>query len=147
MDLKKLSLGDQIIGGSGIVLLIASFLPWFKVDLGPFGDASANGWDVGFFWCILPVLIGIAMVAVVAIRAFSPQTKLPDLPLPWDQALFIAGCVAAAIVVLKLLIGDSPLDRGFGLFLAALASIGLAAGGYVKWKMDPAKSSGPPTTF
>ena len=69
MDLKKLSLGDQIIGGSGIVLFIASFLTWFKVEvdgLGAFGaSASANAWDLGFLVGPFPVLIGLLMVAYV----------------------------------------------------------------------------------
>jgi len=157
VDLKKLSLGDQIIGGSGIVLFISSFLTWFKAEvkgLGALGfsaSASANGWDVGFLgW--FPVLLGIAMVAFVAVRAFAPQVKIPDLPLPWGQVLFITGCVAAALVILKFLIGEDDgggvvdISRGIGLFLAVLASIGLAVGGYFKWK-EPVASTAPPTTF
>ena len=156
MDLKKLNLGDQIIGGSGIVLFIASFLTWFKAEvpgLGALGlgSASANAWDVGFLGWV-PVLVGIAMVAFVAVRAFAPEVKLPELPLPWGQVLFIAGCVAAVLVVLKFLIGEDDgggvidISRGFGLFLAVLASIGLAVGGYFKWK-EPTAPSGPPTAF
>lgn len=147
MDLKKLTLGDQIIGGSGIVLFLVSFLSWFKVDFGPFGDASWNAWDAGFLaW--FPVLIGMVMVAIVAIRVFAPQVKLPDLPLPWGQALFIAGAVAAVLVLLKLLLGeDEPIERAFGLYIGTLAALGLAAGGYVKWKMEPQSTSTPPTTF
>lgn len=145
MDLKKLSLGDQIIGGSGIVLFIASFLTWFKIDLGVI-TVNASGWDVGFLWGRFPTLIGLLMVAYVAIRAFAPQVKLPDLPLPWGQVLFIAGCVCAALVVLKLLIGEDGWSRGFGLIISALAAIGLAVGGYFKWK-EPTTPSAPPTAF
>jgi hypothetical protein len=102
------------------------------------------------------------MIAVVAIRAFSPQTKLPDLPVGWGQTLFIAGCVAAVIVILKLLIGEDDeglpgvsVTRSFGLFLATLAAIGLAVGGYLKWQEEKSGSSvvaggappAPPTSF
>jgi hypothetical protein len=152
MDFTKLKTSDWVIAASGLVLLIASFLDWFTVEIEGnefFSGASAggNGWDVGFFWAGIPVLLGLAMIAVVAIRAFSPETRLPDLPIGWGQALFIAGVVAAVIVVLKLLIGedvDGPealgieVKRAFGLFLATLAAIGLAVGGFLKWQEEKA---------
>jgi hypothetical protein len=155
VDLKKLSQGEMVIGGSGIVLFVASFLTWFKAEVQGFGGlaaGTANGWDVGFLgW--FPVLIGMAMVALVAVRAFAPQVKLPDLPLPWGQVEFIAGCVAAVLLILKLLIGEDDggglveISRGVGLFLAVLAGIGLAVGGYMRWKMEPQSTSTPPTSF
>src|SRR5262245_2399562 len=111
MDISKLKTSDWVIAASGLVLLIASFLDWFTASVEGndiFGGVTVggNGWDVGFFWAGIPVLLGLAMIAVVAIRAFAPDTKLPDLPIGWGQALFIAGAIAAVIVLLKLLIGE-----------------------------------------
>jgi hypothetical protein len=139
LDLSKLKTTDWVIVASAIVLFIASFLDWFSIDT-QFGTAAGNGWDVGFFWAGIPVLIGLAMLAVVAIRAFSPETRLPDLPIGWGQALFIAGLIPAFIVVLKLLIGHEELgfdfDRNFGIYLAAIAAVGLAVGGLLKWQEE-----------
>jgi hypothetical protein len=151
VDFSKLKTSDWVIAISGIVLFIASFLDWFTVEVEGgefFGDVSlggGNGWDVGFFWGGIPALIGLALVALVAIKAFSPDTKLPDLPIGWGQAMFIAGVIAAVIVVLKLLIGIDEngseafgvdVKRAFGIFLAALAAIGLAVGGFLKWQEE-----------
>jgi hypothetical protein len=153
VDLSKLRTSDWVIAGSAIVLFIASFLDWFTFDFGfGVGSVGGNGWDVGFFWAGIPVLIGLAMLAVVAIRTFSPDTKLPDLPVGWGQAFFIAGCVAAAIVVLKLITGESGLDRAIGIFLAAIAAIGLAVGGFLQWQEEkdgtsPSTGSTPPQPF
>jgi hypothetical protein len=134
VDLSKLTTSDKIIAGSGIVLFIAYFLPWFKFDFGGFiGEQTASGGDVDFFWSTFPMLIGLVMVAlVIASKLFD--VKLPDLPIPWGQAYLIAGGLAAVLVVLKLIIGEDVVDRAYGLFLAALAAIGLAAGGFLKFQ-------------
>jgi hypothetical protein len=157
VDLSKLTTADKVISISAILLLIASFLPWFGLDECG-GACDGNGWDVGFLWAVLPVLLGLAMLAIVAIQAFSPDTKLPDLPFTWGQAMLGAGVLAAVLVLLKLLIGESvsgfgpvdgfDLDRKYGLFIAAIAAIGLAVGGFLKMQEgETAAPTGPPQSF
>ena len=148
MDLKKLSMADKVIAGSGILLFIAYFLPWFKLDFGgAFGGGSvtASGGDVGFFWATLPMLLGLCAAGVVIANKLF-DVKLPDLPIPWGQALLIGGAIAAVLVVLKLIIGEDPssiVDRSFGLFIAAIAALGLAAGGFLKFKEGDSEGSPP----
>ncbi len=143
MDLNKLTTSDKVIAGSGIVLFIAYFLPWFKVEA--FGvSVTANGSDVGFLWSTLPMLIGLVMAGVViASKLFD--VKLPEIPIPWGQAHLALGAIAAILVLLKLLIGEDPselVDRAFGLFLAALAAIGLAVGGFLKYQEGEGATAG-----
>ncbi|MFZ6004002.1 MAG: hypothetical protein ACOYXM_08725 [Actinomycetota bacterium] len=148
MDLNKLTTSDKIIAGSGIVLFIAYFLPWFEADAG-IVSVTASGGDVGFFWATLPMLIGLVLAAaVIANKLFD--VKLPDLPVPWGQAFLGAGALAALLVVLKLIIGEDAdgaeafgidISRSFGIFLAALAAIGLAVGGYLKMQEGDSGSS------
>jgi hypothetical protein len=148
VDLNKLSTADKVIAGSGILLFIFSFFPWFGFDLGPFGSATANGWDVGFIWGGLPALLGLALAALVLIPMFSPDFKLPDLPVTWGQAFLGVAVFAAFWVVLKLLIGESGLDREIGMFLAAIAAVGLAVGGFLKFQEEKAgTSTAPPSSF
>lgn len=134
MDLNKLTTSDKIIAGSGILLFIAYFMPWFKVDFGLGGSVSASGGDVDFIWSTFPMLIGLVMAAVViASKLFD--VKLPDLP--WSRVHLGLGGLAALLVVLKLLIGEDPssvVKRAFGLFIAAIAAIGLAVGGFLKFQ-------------
>jgi hypothetical protein len=135
MDLSKLTKGDKVLAGSGIVFLISTFLAWFKVDLGlpdgigvP-GDISFSGWDVGFGWGRLPFFIVLGMLIWVGIKRFT-TTKLPDeLPVLY----LVGGAVVAALVVLKLIVGFHSVDRAFGLFIAVLASLGVAFAGYLKF--------------
>ena len=157
MDINKLSLSDRIIVASGILLFIAYFLPWFKVSIEGFedipgtgGSATASGSDVDFLWSTLPMLIGLVMAGViVASKLFD--VKLPDLPVTWGQAHLGLGALAAFLVVLKLLMGHEfcafgecvDLDRKWGMFVAAIAALGLAAGGFLKYQEgDDAPAAG-----
>lgn len=131
MDFDKLSLSDKIILGGALLLTVAMFLPWFKLDFG-FGEVSGNGFDVGFLFGTLPWLLSLVMAGHVLMTQLKPEQELPELPVPWGQAHLIAGGAIAALIVLKLLIGESGLDRSFGLFLAVIAGGGLAYGGFLK---------------
>lgn len=160
MDLSKLSMGDKVIAGSTLVYLIAYlFLPWFSIDIGSDAlgigvSADFGGSDVGFLWSTFPLLLALLMVAVIAIKLFSPDTTLPELPISYGQLHLALGGLAALLVILKLLIGEDgafgvSIDRSYGLFLAALAAAGLAAGGFLKMQEsdDAGAGAGDPTTF
>lgn len=141
MDLNKLTTADKVIAGSGIVLFIAYFLDWFTAD-SDFGSGSISGGDVGFLWATLPMLIGLVMAGVVIANKLF-DVKLPDMPFPWGLIHLALGGLAALLVVLKLIIGEDidgaealgiDVSRGIGIFLAALAAIGLAAGGFLMFQ-------------
>jgi len=161
VDLNKLSNGDKVIMGAGIVFLIAMFLPWWgiEVDTG-FGTVSGSnsGWDY-FLGGILPLLIVVAMIALIAVQKFS-TTELPAPPLPWSQIYAIAGGLVGVILLLRTVIGSSEgeggfeidLDRKYGLFIALLAALGVAAGGFLKFQegddeIGAGAGSTPPTPF
>ncbi len=150
MNLDKLSTADKVIGASAIAFLIALFMPWYGLAGG-----SNNGWDY-FLTGILPLLVAAAMVAVIAIQRFTP-TELPTPPIPWSQMQLTAGAVVVVLLLLRVLVasdvevlGESfDLDRKYGLWIAFLAAIGLAVGGYLKFQeSDEAATSrsAPPST-
>jgi hypothetical protein len=154
----KLTTADKVIFGSAIVFLISIFLPWYGIE--DFGvDVNSNGSDyILTGW--LPLLLAVVMVVQVALSRFSPDTKLPDPPMPWGQVHMILGIVILVLLVLRLLITSDDvagfedtgvdLDRKYGLFLAVLAAIGLCVGGVLKNKegeVDTTSSSGPATPF
>jgi hypothetical protein len=137
MDLNKLSTADKVIGVSAIVFLIAFFLPWWGIDT-DFGSASNSGADY-FLTGWIPLLLVIGIVVVISIERFS-TTRLPDVPLAWNQIIMIAGIVVGALLVLRLIVPADEgaagftidLDRMYGLFIATLAAIGVAAGSVLK---------------
>lgn len=139
MDLSKLSTSDKVIAGSGIVLFLSSFFTWFELSIAGIGTGTRNGWDVGFLWGPLPALLGL-LAAGIVIATKMGNVELPELPVSYGKAMLIVGAVAAALVVLKLLMGDDvggfDLDRAWGLYVATLAALGLLAGGYLAFQEE-----------
>jgi hypothetical protein len=142
VDLSKLTTSDKVILPSGILLFIFAFLPWMGKTfhiLGVSYSGSYKGWHY-FFTGVIPVILGLVMVAQVVISRFFTDVKIPEIPVSWGQVHLILGVVAAVLVVLRLLLGDSvsgvDLDRRIGLVLAALAAIALAVGGFLRMQEE-----------
>jgi hypothetical protein len=64
------------------------------------------------------------------------NVEMPKMSISTGQAMLIAGVVAAVLVVLKLLTGYHSVDRAFGIYIAAVASLALAYGGFLAYKQD-----------
>ena len=152
MDLSKLSTGDKMILGGGLAYLIFMFFPWYGADFSEFGISrsfDSTGWDY-FLGGILPLILIAVMCAHVLVSRLS-DTELPEPPVPWGQVHLGAGILAAVIVILRLLIGSDDvsgidvgvdLDRKFGLVLAVIAAIVVAAGGVRKSREEDSAPSG-----
>jgi hypothetical protein len=152
MDFNKLSTADKVIGGSAILFLISMFLPWWGLDT-DFGSAANSGFDY-FLTGLLPLLLVIVMIVQIVIAKFT-TTQLPEIPLKWGQVHLIAGVAVAALVVLRLIVPasesaagfDFDLDRMYGMFVAAVAAIGVGVGGFLKSKEPEEAYSGGPATY
>lgn len=144
MDLNKLTLSDKILGGTGILLIIdLLFFPWhhISVDLGPLGSVSQSYGALSTtntFWAFLALLLTIAVVGVVAATRFS-SAKLPELPVPLNQAIFYASIAVLALLLIKLVAKTDYL--GFGSYLGILLAAGMVYGGFLKSK-EPVETSG-----
>jgi uncharacterized membrane protein len=151
--INSLSLGEKLVAGGGIVMLIASILPWIKISVkGAAGfagaSASKSAWGApASIWSILAVLIAIILAGIVIARIMN--MNLPALPsnLTWGQ---VFGGGAALVVVLMILKAwritavqtGGVIDKsfGFGFFIAVLATIAIAYGGFLLYSED--KGSG-----
>ncbi len=153
MDLNKLSLGDKIVAGGGILLfLLLLIAPWHSIDLGEFGgtvtkkafygEGDAVGWPAFIAFIIL-----IAVVAVVLIRKLADNVNLPELPIAWNQAIFYATIAVPVLLILKLLLYNDFIS--FWAYIDILVGIGIAYGGFLIFQEAdaPATGSAPPTPF
>lgn len=143
MDLKKLTTGDMVLAGSGILLFIFSFFTWFKFESSAFGQTfgvNQNGWHF-FLTGIVPALIALALIAYVVLTKLVDGVDLPKVSVGYPLVVLGLAALAAVLVVLRLLIGGDDngtdvLDRAFGMYLATLAALALAAGGFLKFQEE-----------
>ncbi len=163
MDLSKLKPSDWMVGGGAIVFLIAMVLPWYG-----FGDGGFSVNNTGFSYFlsgIIPLLLIIGVFVLTVLPKLVDSINLPDPigPLPRLQAALAAAGLAAILVVLRLLIASDNVgsvdvgqnaDRKFGLILAVLAVLAVAAGAFIKNQegddvgIGPGgPAGGPPTPF
>lgn len=131
-----------VIMASGAVLFLFSFFEFIGGD---------NGWS-DFGLLTFPALFGLIAAGAVAAVAFG-NVKLPEpiLTFSVNQILLVLG-VTAFLILFGVVIG-LPGDKGIGLYLSLLGSIGLIAGTAME-QLDPsgnrvgqAGPSTPPSPF
>jgi hypothetical protein len=123
-DLATVGHVDRIVGGGTLVLFIALFLPWFKVDFGLGGSASASGLRVhGYLYITL--ILAIFIVAFIAAEILGIWKLPASSALARDQVLLIATAVNFVLVLIGFLAkpGGSGVGWDWGAFVALVASI------------------------
>jgi hypothetical protein len=143
---NALSVGEKIILPAGVVLFILGFLPWSSASATIAGitvkaGGSSNAWShFGAFWSILAILIGLAMAAVVALKAFGTAT-IPDNVggITWPKIHLGAGVAALVFLLIKFL-GNHDYTT-FGLYLGIIAAAALAAGGFFMFREESAAAA------
>jgi hypothetical protein len=147
MDTSKLSRYDWVVVVGAILMFIALFMTWYRVEilqqllrelsaeLGGAGVDSAgytvNGWH--YFSAVLAWLLTVVATAVVILKAI-PGISF-RYPLPEALTVMALGAIAFLLVLYRLIAMPAPSEafgRGAGVFVALLATIVVAAGGFLK---------------
>ena len=143
MDLRRLRAGEIIAGLSGLLLVIALFLPWYTHDVatsfaGNLDLASQNAFQALAVADLILLLIAFAAIGLAIDTAVE---KTVAVPIAYASLLSAAALIAVVLVLTHL--GSSPepaqnvepevrrsVETGtaVGVYLALVASIGVFAG-------------------
>lgn len=138
MELNRLSAPLQAAGVASALLVLTLFLPWYGTEVEGFAEVgSFTAWQSFALIDLLLLLLAGAALSVLAAAAGRR-----DLPLP--AATLVASLGIAAFVLVAFRFLDLPFDgveRRYGLFVALLASIGMAVAGWVAMR-DAGESFG-----
>ncbi|MEA2427048.1 MAG: hypothetical protein QOF37_676 [Thermoleophilaceae bacterium] len=145
-DTTRLRLGDLLAAGSGAVLFISLFLDWYSVSTkGALGGFSAGGsaWDA---LSLIPIVLLLVSIIAIGVAVARMANATPRLPVSQGLLLLAAGALATILVLFRII--DIPVDtagvpsslidvsRSFGIFVALIASLGVAAGGWITWNEE-----------
>lgn len=143
--MDRMTTAQKIGVGGGVLLLVASFLPWYSVSLGGFGSFSVKAWDAGFLaWG--GVVAGIAGAVLLAMKAMGTGNVQAG-GFASEQIAMILGGASVVLIVLRLVTESSAVS--FGLFLGLVGAALVAYGAWTQMKasgmtVTPGRPTGGP---
>jgi hypothetical protein len=143
MDPSRLTQGQKIAGGAGVLLLVSLFLSWYGVDLGGIAaaagvDVSVNAWDA---FGLIDLVLFLTALAAIAHAALAASDRKVELPVSPAQVVAGLGALSVLLIVYRLLNQPGPNELvgvRFGLFVGLLGAIGVALGGFRSLQDEPA---------
>ncbi len=116
--------GEWIAGVSGLVLLVALFLPWYSDDGG-----SRTGWQsLG----ALDIVLAAVALAALAIPVVTALQRVPAVPLALQSLTTLVGLLAVLLVLIRVLnMPDWATEREWGLWVSLAATLGIVIGGLI----------------
>lgn len=110
-----------VLGGA-VLAVVAAFLTWVQVDVGPAAAGSTGVEGLGLLTLLLAVGVGVLVVAV---------------DVEWGGIALVAGGVAIALVALVEFVDlDGAAGPGIGLYLTILAGLVVAGSGWLARSAD-----------
>jgi hypothetical protein len=132
MDLRRARIGDWLMGGFGVVVIVALFLGWYCAPppgvegAGECGSGAAvSAWEA--FAVVDVVLLVAALIAVVAL-VMTLVHDTPAVPLALTAIGTLVAIVAAVLAVVRLAAAPDLPGAGEGVAPVRLAGAWLGAG-------------------
>jgi hypothetical protein len=141
MDLDRLSTGEKIAAGSGILLFIFMFFDWFSVEVSGGGGlsgsvGSGSAWDALEF---IPIVLVVTILAALAVAALRLSDSAYEPPVSANLVVVVLGALSVLLILYRIV--DTPgggsfggfsvdVSPAFGIFISLIAAAGIAYGGY-----------------
>jgi hypothetical protein len=139
MDLRRLRLGEWVVGASGVLLFVALFLPWY-------GDGLANSSQTLSAWeafAVLDVILALIALAAITVPIVTATHRVPAVPLALESLTTLIGLIGLVLVVIRVLNLPGDADgREWGLWVGLVAMLGVFAGGMVAMRDERRSPAG-----
>jgi hypothetical protein len=132
MDLRRLRVGEWIVGASGVLLLVALFLPWY-------GNPSSTAWES---FSVLDLILTLLALAAISVPIVTATHRVPALPLAVESLTALFGLFGLVLVLFRVLnLPGEAHGREVGLWLGLGATLGIFAGALIGMR-DERRSPG-----
>lgn len=149
MDLRRLRIGEWILGGSGALLLISLFLPWWGLEgdwigLGPGGPVEGpdqapgvvTTWTAWQVFSVADLLLALLGLLALVVWALVARWSAPGPGLAGEVLLTPPAVVLAIVVLVQLLGTPGTLEAPptfdatveYGGWLGLLSTFGVLVG-------------------
>jgi hypothetical protein len=144
MDLRRLRVGEWIVGACGLLLLVSLFLPWYGqgpvgayFDKGPAAEVgwtayaplpavSASGWEA---FTVLDVILALLALAALSVPLVTAAQRVPAVPLALQSLTALFGIGVLVLLLFRVLnLPDDLHGREWGLWVALASVLGIVAG-------------------
>ena len=114
--MEKAYMFDAFTAGGAVLLILAGFLPWVSISMGPFGGASQNGLNCGWRG-VFPFLAGIGAAVIVFLQFQSGKVIK-------GTCLGVLACGAVGALITILALANIPGGAmGFGVFVSLIGGL------------------------
>jgi hypothetical protein len=139
MDLRRLRVGEWLVGISGVLLIVALFLPWYGESV----TGSSHTVDAWGAFAVLDVILAVIAVAAIAVPIVTATHRVPAVPLAVESLTTLIGVIGLVLVLIRVLNLPGDADaREWGLWLAVAATLGVSAGGMVAMRDERRSPTG-----
>ena len=124
MDARRLSRGDWVAAVSGIVMLVALFLPWYSA-----GGHDQTAWEA---MALDDVILAVAALLAILAAVIVGLRRVSSLSVAATSLGILPAVVGLVLTVYRLISPAPPVDvsLGVGAWLALAATIGIAFGAW-----------------
>jgi hypothetical protein len=129
-DASQVKRSTWIAGGAAVVLLISTFVAWWKVSVLSI-SVTASGWDTG---ALGKLVFLVALIAIAIVVVDHMKIEIPQLPVPLPMILLGDAVLGVLFVILRFIDTPDGVSRAWGLYLAILAALALAYGAWLKFQ-------------
>ena len=125
MDLRRLRAGEWALAGSGAVLLLSLFLPWYELP----DEASWTAWEA---FAVNDVLLALAGLLAAAVAVVTATQKTVAVPIALTSVAVVV-CLAALILVAVRLLAEPAQSTGVepGAWLGLAGALAMTAAAWV----------------
>ena len=134
MDIRRLRVGEWLVGLAGTALIVSLFLPWFD---------GQTGWESFAITDLITAAVAIGALALLLVTA---RFRSASPAIAYEAMLTLIGTVAFAVIAIRLLSppGDDVARDG-GAWLGLLACAGVVAASLVAMRDERPSRPGRPT--
>ena len=135
MDTGRLSQGQMIAAGAGVLLIVSLFLAWVGIDI-PEGvpvpegvNDSATGWESQSTLDLYLAIVALFAIVPAALKLFGSDAEVPFAP---AAATFLLGAIGTLLMVYYVIDGvPEGAETKIGVWIALIAVIGVTVGAYL----------------